>query len=293
VLFVFLIAVVNVANLLLARAQARSREVAVRHALGASHRRLLRQFLTEAVILGLCGGALGILVAMWAQSGVLALIPRGAPRVDEITLDVTAVAFAVACAIASALVFGIAPIVHARRDNLYGALKDGASQTASKARLRARRALVVGEIALAVVLVIGCGVMVRSFVRLQRVELGFAPDHLLSFGLQLPERTYAPAAADAFWHRLEDRMRALPGVRRAALVQNLPPAHPGWINAITLSGRSPNAPGEPSWKTDNMQIFDADAVATLGARIVRGRGFSRSDAPGAPSVALVNASHRS
>lgn len=290
VLLVFLIAVVNVANLLLARAESRSREVAVRHALGASHRRLLRQFLTESVLLGLCGGALGILVAMWAQSGVVAMLPREAPRVDEIALDGTGVAFAVACAIAAALLFGIAPIVHARRSNLHAALKDGASQTAGKARLRTRRALVIGEIALAVVLVVGCSVMVRSFLRLQRVELGFAPDHLLSFGLELPERAYPPAAADAFWHRLADRMRALPGVRHAALVQNLPPAHPSWTNAITLPGRSPRAPGEPDWKTDNMQIFDDDAVQTLGARIVRGRGFSASDAPGAPPVALINAS---
>src|SRR3569623_916912 len=176
VLFVLLISIVNVANLLIARADTRSREIAVRHARGANRRRLKRQFITESVILGLLGGALGVLVAVWAVDGVTALIPKAAPRASEITLDGTAVVFAVVCSIVAALLFGIAPIVHARKTDLHGALKDGSPRmTGSKARLRLRRALVITEIALAVVLVVGCTVMIRNINRLQHVaELGRA-----------------------------------------------------------------------------------------------------------------------
>jgi putative ABC transport system permease protein len=289
VLFVLLISIVNVANLLLARSETRTREVAVRHALGASRRRLVRQFTTESLILGVLGGGLGILVATWAIDGVTALIPRAMPRAGEIALDGSGVAFAVACSIAAALVFGLAPILHARRTDLHGALKDGSSRmTGGKARLRVRRALVIGEIALAVVLVVGCTVMVRSFVRLQRVELGFAPDHLLTFGIDLPSRTYPPASAEAFWRRLDERLHALPDVRAAALVANLPPSTPMGGDALAFPGRTAGAPGEPDWVTEFIQIADDHMLEALGARLARGRAFTRSDVAGAPPVAMIN-----
>ena len=291
VLFVLLISIVNVANLLLARSETRTREVAVRHALGASRRRLLRQFVTESLILGLCGGGLGILVAMWAIDGVTALIPRAAPRAGEVALDGRAVAFAVGCSIVAALVFGLAPILHARRTDLHGALKDGSPRmTGSRARLRVRRALVISEIALAVVLVVGCTVMVRSFLQLQRVDLGFAPDHLLTFGVELPEKSYPPGADIAFWRRLEERLHALPGLRSAALLDELPPMHAKDLNGVNFPGRSAGDGDEPDWIVDFMQTASSDALATLGARVVRGRGIAASDTLEAPSVALVNQS---
>jgi predicted permease len=289
VLFVLLISIVNVANLLLARSETRGREVAVRHALGATRRRLIRQFLTESLMLGLAGGGLGVLAAMWAVDGVTAVIPRSAPRSDEISLDGRAVVFAVACAIVAALIFGLAPILHARRTDLHGALKDGSPRmTGNKARLRVRRALVVGELALAVVLVVGCTVMVRSFLRLQDVQLGFAPDHLLTFGVELPEAGYPPDAVDAFWHRLDARLRAIPGVARAGLIDELPPLHDKNISGFTLPGHSPG--DEPLWMTDHIQGISPEALDTLGARIVRGRGLAASDDAAAPLVALVNES---
>jgi putative ABC transport system permease protein len=289
VLFVLLISIVNVANLLLARSETRTREVAVRHALGASRRRLIRQFLTESLILGLGGGGLGILVAMWAIDGVTALIPRAAPRAGEIALDGRAVVFAVVCSIGAALVFGLAPILHARRTDLHGALKDGSPRmTGSKARLRVRRALVIGEIGLAVVLVVGCTVMVRSFLRLQQVELGFAPDHLLTFGIDLPDRSYPAAPGDAFWHRLDERIHALPGVRAAGLIGELPPAHGKDVDAIMFPGRSPGGPDEPDWVTDFIQVADDHLIDALGARIVRGRAFTRADDANAPFVLMIN-----
>ncbi|HEV7557101.1 MAG TPA: ABC transporter permease [Kofleriaceae bacterium] len=289
VLFVLLIAIVNIANLLLARAETRTREVAVRHALGASRRRLVRQFVTESLILGLFGGALGILVAVWAVDGVTALIPRSAPRANEIALDGAAVAFAVGCSIVAALLFGLAPIVHARRTDLHGALKDGSNRmTGSRARLRVRRALVIAEIALAVVLVIGCTVMVRSFLRLQKVDIGFQPDHVLTFGIELPTKTYAGDTGDPFWHRLHDRLSGLPGVTSAGLVMGVPPVRRLNANDMSLPGRNQRDADEPVWNVDYWQIISEDGLDALGARVVKGRGLTKADGDGAPNVLLVN-----
>lgn len=288
VLFVLLISIVNVANLLLARSETRTREVAVRHALGASKRRLMRQFVTESLMLGLLGGGLGLLVAVWAVDGVTALMPASAPRANEITLDSSAVAFAIACAVASALLFGIAPILHAQRTDLHGALKDGSGRmTGSKARLRVRRGLVITEIALAVVLVIGCTVMVRSFVRLQHVELGFRPDHTLTFGIDLPKRTYPPEKADLFWQRHLERMRALPGVTGVALISGMPPAREVMANDIHFVGRA-QTPDDPPWNVDYWQLLAESSLEAMGARIVRGRAITRADVEGSPRVVLVN-----
>jgi predicted permease len=290
VLFVLLIAIVNVANLLLARSESRTREVAVRHALGASRRRLMRQFVTESLIMGLVGGALGILVAVWAVDGVTALIPKSAPRASEITLDSSAVIFAVACSIVAALLFGLAPIVHARRTDLHGALKDGSNRmTGTKARLRVRRALVISEIALAVVLVIGCTVMVRSFLKLQQTQPGFDPHHMLTFELELPQKSYPGVTGDVFWKRLLERMRALPGVTHATLLGGLPPIRQLNANDIGFPGKVQVPPpfGVP-WNVDYWQVIDTDGMAALGARIVKGREVLPSDTPESPKVVLVN-----
>ncbi len=291
VLFVLLISIVNIANLLLARSETRTREVAVRHALGASRRRLMRQFITESLVLGILGGGLGILTAVWSLDGIIALIPRSAPRATEITLDGTAVAFADACSILASLLFGIAPIIHARKTDLHGALKDGSPRmTGSKAQLRVRRGLVIAEIALAVILVIGCTVMVRSFVRLQQVELGMKPDHLLSFELEIPRKTYPGVTGEAFWDRLQTRLRALPGVTHATLLDGLPPARPINANDIEFPGKTPIPPqfGGVPWNVDYWQVAGDDMLETLGARIVRGRGLTSADTAEAPKVVLVN-----
>jgi putative ABC transport system permease protein len=288
VLLVLVIAIVNVANLLITRAEARSREIAVRHALGASRRRLVRQLLTESLVLGLCGGGLGVLVAVWGVAGLRVIIPRGAPRYNDLRLDGAAVMFAAGCAIASALVFGLAPILHARRTDLHGALKDGSSRmTGSRRGARLRRALVIGEIALAIPLVVGCSVLVRGFLRSQRTEPGFAPDHMLILGISLPSAAYPGTTGDELWHRLEDRMRGLTGVRHVALFDTLPLLSWYQVWAFEIPGRPPPA-GEPRQLVDQGRVASADAFATLGARIVRGRGFTAADAAGAPDVAVIN-----
>jgi putative ABC transport system permease protein len=287
VLFVLLISIVNIANLLLARAATRNREVAVRHALGASRRRLLRQFVTESLIIGVLGGGLGLLVAVWAIDGVTALIPRSAPRASEISLDSWAVIFAIACSLLASLLFGAAPILHVRKTDLHGALKEGSNRMAgSKSRLRARRILVITEIALAVVLVIGCITMVRSFVRLQNVELGFKPEHVLTFGIELPAKTYPNATGDAFWHRLEDRLRAIPGVKHASILSGMPTTR--LLNAATtlFPGRTP--PPEGVWRVDYRHFVGTDTIETLGARLVAGRAIAASDTPDSPPVVMIN-----
>lgn len=292
VLLVLLIAIANVTNLLLARAETRSREIAVRHALGAGRGRLVRQLVTEALLLGLVGGGLGVLVAVWALDATVALIPRSAPRAGEIALDGGALMFALGLALVSSLLFGLAPILHARRADLHGALKDGAkSATGSRGRLRVRRVLVVAEIALAMVLVIGCGLMVKSFVRLQRVDVGFQPDRLLTFRVELPPRVYPDeAAVNGFWRRFAERLRALPGAERVTFVSGLAPQRPMNANDLFFPDKprpTPDGTG-PAWNTAYFQAVGDDAFATLGARVIAGRALDERDVMGAPFVTVVN-----
>ena len=288
VLLVLVIAIVNVANLLITRAETRTREIAVRHALGASRRRLIRQLITESLVLGACGGGLGVLAAVWGVDGMIAIIPRVAPRYTELRLDGAAVAFAAACAIASSLVFGIAPIVHARRSDLHGALKDGSSRmTGSRAGARFRRSLVIAEIALAIPLVVGCTVMVRGFLRSQQIAPGFEPDHLLTFGIALPRAAYPDTTGDAFWQRLEARLRSLTGVRGAALLDNLPLSGDSNVWPFEIVGR-PQPPGAPRPMADQDIVAGDRTLETLGAHLVRGRELSAGDTAGAPNVAVIN-----
>ncbi len=293
VFLVLLIAVANVTNLLLARAEARSREIAVRHAVGAGRGRLVRQLITEALTLGIVGGGLGVLVAVWALDATIALIPPSAPRVQEITLDGTALLFALGCTVLSSLMFGLAPILHIRRDDLHSSLKDGTkSATGSRARLRVRRALVIAEVALAMVLVIGCGLMVKSFLRLQEVDLGIKPERILTYEVELPVKTYADdASVHTFWRRLEERTRALPGVESMTLMAGMYPQRRLNANDLSFPDKTPPAPGTPNavvWNTDYWQVVGSDFFDTLGARIVRGRALNATDVEGAPSVVVIN-----
>jgi putative ABC transport system permease protein len=288
VLLVLLIAIVNVASLLITRAEARGRELAVRHALGASRRRLVRQLVTESLVLGLVGGAVGVLAATWAVDGMIAMIPPVAPRYAELRLSGDAVAFATGCAILSALVFGTAPILRLRRTDLHSALKDGASRlTGTRGGGRLRRWLVVVEISLAIPLVIGSTVMVRGFLRSQQVAPGFAQDHLLTFGIELPRAAYPGTTGDVFWHRLEDQLRGLTGVRTAALFNTLPLISGRDIWQFEIPGRS-RPSGEPYFLVDQARVVGDDALATLDARIVRGRGITATDIAGAPEVVVIN-----
>ncbi|HEX6132476.1 MAG TPA: ABC transporter permease [Longimicrobiales bacterium] len=286
--FVLLIACANVASLLLARAESRQKEIAVRAALGAGRGRLVRQFLTEGVVLSVMGGVLGLFLGYAGVRVLLATNPRGIPRALEIGLDANVLLFTLAVSIGTGLLFGLAPALHLTRRSVTQSLRDGTGRTtASGARQQVRRLLVVSEVALAVVLVVGSGLMLRSFAELRKVDPGFEPEGLLSFQLFLPAATY-PEATDqaAFLDRLLDRMRAIPGVTAAAAMSGLPPRRDVNANDTEFEGFVPTEDG-PAQNTDYWQFVTRDYLETMRIPLVDGRLFTYADEGGAP-VVLVN-----
>jgi putative ABC transport system permease protein len=284
VAFLLLIAAANIASLLLARAEAREREIAVRAAVGAGRGRIVRQLLTESVVLGALGGALGLLVAAWGVDLAVQLLPDNAPRRGEIAMNGTVLIVAIGAALATSLLFGLLPALRAGRRDLHGALKDqGARSTATRARLRLRRALVIGEIALSVVLVVGCGLMARSFARLQKVELGFDPRGLMTMQIELPKSFYpADASARTFWRTLRERVAALPGVEEATIVQQ-PPFNPEpSFLPVRLPGRA-----DATVQVHFSGVGDRFSE-TLGVRLVEGREFDGRDHDHVPTGMLIN-----
>jgi putative ABC transport system permease protein len=290
--FVLLIACANVANLQLARAEGRQREIAVRTALGAGSGRLLRQFLTESLLLALLGGALGLLLAVWGVQALVAASPGSIPRlaeVGEVGVDPRGLLFALLVSIASGVAFGLAPAVHARAGAFVAALKEGGQRsTAGAARQRLRRGLVVAEVTLAALLVSGSGLLLRSFWQLQRVDPGFQARGLLAMEVSLPEASYPrPAAVAAFVDRLVERLAALPGVESAAAMNGLPPRREVDANTTVLEG-VPKDPKGPPHIVDFWQFATRDFFRTMRIPIVAGRSFSAQDGDQGPGVAVIN-----
>ncbi|HSJ16119.1 MAG TPA: ABC transporter permease, partial [Longimicrobiales bacterium] len=285
--FVLLIACANVGNLLLVRAETRQKEIAVRAAMGAGRGRLLRQFLTEGVVLALVGGVLGLALGHAGVRVLLATSPESIPRAADIAVDPRVLLFTLAVAVGTGLLFGLAPLFHLRPARLNGALREGGQRTtAGSGRHAVRRALVAAELALAVVLVVGAGLMLRSFAALQEVDPGFRPDGLVSFQLFLPAAAYPEASDQAAFHqRLFDRLEALPGVTSVAAMQGLPPRRE--VNANDTEFENvPGPPEGPPHNVDFYQTVTAGYLGTMGAQVVRGRGLEPADA-NAP-VVLVN-----
>jgi predicted permease len=287
VTFVLLIACANVANLLLARAESRQREIAVRTALGAGRMRLIRQFLTEGVVLGLVGGLLGLLIGYVGVRALIAVNPRGVPRAAEIGLDMNVVLFTFGVAIVTGLIFGLAPALQVSGKSFVQALRDGSGRTtATGARLHTRNLLVVTEVALAVMLVVGSALMLRSFAQLQRVEPGFDPDNLLSFQLFLPPTSYETQDAMlAFHRRLSDQLRALPGVTHVSAMSGLPPRRDVNANDTEFEGLQQTEDG-PAHNTDYWQFVTADYFETMKIPMRDGRVFNAADEAGAPVVVI-------
>ena len=286
--FVLLIACANLANLILARSESRQKEFAIRSALGAGRWRLLRQFLTEGVLLAVVGGGLGAAIGFAGVRAMLAANPESIPRALEISLDWKVLAFTLAVSLVTGLVFGMAPLLHLREQVVTISLKEGGQRaTAGSARARLRSGLVMAEVALAVVLVVGAGLLLRSFQKLMTVDAGFNREHLTTFGVVLPAASY-PKGADrvAFINRLLGRFREMPGVTGVAAMSGLPPNRPVNANDTDFVGYSPQQ-GEPAENVDYYQTVSIDYLKTMGIPVVKGRGFEAADIEGAP-VMLVN-----
>jgi putative ABC transport system permease protein len=286
--FVLLIACANLANLLLARAESRHREFALRTAIGATRWRLLRQFMTEGVLLSLAGGVLGVVIARFGLQALLRAYPASLPRTSEVAVDLPVLLFTLGVAVATGVLVGLAPLMHTRAAGLITALKEGGAKGATAgARHHVRRALVMAEVALAVMLVIGAGLLLRTVYNLTKVDGGFDRSRLVTFSMTLPQAAVdAPARLQAY-RRLLENLRGLPGVQGATAMTGLPPNRPLNANDTDIEGYT--APPEgPYENVDYYQGVMADYFETMGIPIVQGRGFERTDAASSGRVAVIN-----
>jgi predicted permease len=291
--FVLLIACANLANLMLARAETRHREFAVRTALGAGRGRLVRQFMTEGVLLSIVGGALGLLLARAGVQALIRVYPTSLPRTAEVTVDPLVLLFTLGVSVLTGLVFGLAPLMHTRVKGLAVALKEGGARGATgAARHHIRRALVMAEVALAVMLVIGAGLLIRTVYNLSMVDAGFDRSRLVTFQMSLAPADYPqPAARAQLFQRLLDQLRGVAGVQGASAMSGLPPNRP--LNANDTDIGNYTAPPEgPFENVDYYQSVMTNYFETMGIPIVQGRSFLPSDAVSGPVVivneALVN-----
>jgi predicted permease len=285
---VLLIACANVANLLLARATRRQAEMSVRAALGASRFRIARQLLMESAVIGLAGAIAGLVFA-YLMAGILRnALPAGIPRLDQTRVDVVVLGFTLAVSLVASLLFGVAPALRASRPDLQQSLRDESRSSGGLRRRRLSSIIVATEIALALVLLGAAGLLLRSFVHLQHVELGFDPANLVTARMNLPEARYARApAVAAFYQDLAASLSHQPGVTAAAVASNIPLTGSGINIAMTIEGRPTPARVE-DMPTVFSRFVSADYFRTLGVRVVHGRDFSGADRASTPAVAILN-----
>ncbi|HET8644872.1 MAG TPA: ADOP family duplicated permease, partial [Vicinamibacteria bacterium] len=284
---VLLIACVNVANLLLARVVARENELAVRTALGAGRARLARQLLTESVTLSLLGGGAGILLAALLLDALLALQPSGVPRLAEAGVNGTVVAFSLLLSVLTGLLFGVFPALQVVRRPTAQSLREGARGVLTARGHRLRSGLVVGQLALAMMLLAGAGLLLRSFAQLRHVDPGFRTADALTFRISLPESAYmeeAPRAA--FFGALLERLAALPGVRKAGAIMGVPLGGTRFSLSFEVKGRAPLPPAQqPSMQ---VRVVTPDYFDTMGIPLLRGRVFERRDVEGAAPALVIS-----
>jgi putative ABC transport system permease protein len=287
VVFVLLIACANVANLLLARAGSREKEIALRTALGANPGRLVRQLLTESVLLGLAGGLVGLALAAWGVSLLEQFGPSNLPRLEEVTIDWRVLAFTLSMSVLTGIVFGLAPALSSVRSDLNSILKtSGRGTTGGRSRARWRNALVVSEVASCVVLLAGAGLLIRSFARLESVNPGFRPDHVLTMQIALPETRYSGQKIALFYQQLVERLHSLAGVQYAGIARNLPLSGSDASLNFVIENRPVASSAEQS--RAKYRAASADYFAALGIPLVRGRYFDRTDGDKTPGVVIVN-----
>ena len=292
--FVLLIACANLANLLLARAETRQREFAVRAALGAGMGRLMRQFVTEGIILALAASVAGVGLAYVGLDLILATNPEGIPMTSSIRIDGRVLLFTLGVAVLTGFVFGLAPLMMARGLNLNRSLKESGTRGSSSAgRARVRSALVVAEVSLAVVLVIGAGLLLRSFANLIRVDAGFDRTKMVTFGLVLPNSRYPVPQRVAFFTRVREQLSQLPGVKAVAMMSGLPPLRAVNANDTDfehIPNGTPGAAPDPALPAENVDYWQFTShtyVEAMGIPVVRVRAFDARDVGGAP-VVMIN-----
>jgi putative ABC transport system permease protein len=286
--FVLLIACANVANLLLARATRRQAEMSVRAALGASRSRIARQLLIESAVIGLAGAVAGLALAYVLAEVLKNVLPADIPRLQQTRVDLVVLGFTVAVSLIASLLFGVAPALRASRTDVQQSLRDESRSSGGLRRRRLSSSLVATEIALALVLLVAAGLLLRSFVRLQQVELGFDAANLITARMNLPEARYGQVTQAAnFYQDLATSLGHQPGVIAAAVASNVPLTGTGINIAMTIEGRP-----QPARIEDTPTVFSrfvsADYFRTLGVRVARGRDFSPGDRANTPAVAIVN-----
>jgi putative ABC transport system permease protein len=286
--FILLIACANVANLMMARTAARDREIAIRRAMGAGQMRLIRQMLTESILLATVGGGIGLLLAAWGVQLLLGLTPKEIPRLEGVSVDRWTFIFTFAVSIGTGVLFGLAPAWHARRLSLNESLREGGRGIAGMARVkRVRALLVMSEIALAVMLLVGAGLMLKSFQRLTDISPGFNTDNLLTMSVGLQFVRYQEDARQvAFFEQALQRIRSLPGVIAAGAATSLPPTYIQQSSGFTIEGKAV----EPGKQLPTSIYIPATPgfVEALGLPLVRGRTIAEADTAPAPGVVVIN-----
>ena len=289
VTFVLLIACANVANLLLANAASRQKEIAIRTALGASRFRVVRQLFTESALLALAGGAVGLLLSVWGVPLITKLLPREFPRLDEIQIDWRVLGFTLAASVLTGLLFGLAPVFHLTRFGVHDAMKEsshGAGGSVHRSRLR--HALIVAEVALSVVLLAGAGLLFRSFLQLQSVNAGFTPEQVLTARLSPSgEKFKTDSDYIKYYENVLARIGALPGVREAGVINTLP-LQKGPTFRFRVEGRAPLPIDK--WPPANYRSVSPNYFHVLNIPVLQGRPFTDRDNEQAPTVLLVNQS---
>jgi predicted permease len=286
--FVLLIACVNVANLLLARSTTRMREFAIRAALGASQGRVVRQLLTESMMLALAGGGLGLLFAAWGTRTALVLLPAALPRAQEIGLDSRVLVFTMAISVIAGVLFGMVPALRTSRQDLHGTLKEG-SRSVSGVHHRTQNAFVVVETAMALVLLTGAGLMIRSLVRLWSVSPGFDSHNVLTFNVSLPPSTAqaSPDAIRATWRQFDDKVKATPGIESVSLLWGAFPLSGDDEALFWIEGQpKPSSEHDKSWAVK--YVVEPDYLRTMGIQLQRGRFLNAQDNEHAPPVVAVD-----
>ncbi len=285
--FVLLIACANVANLLLVRAASRHKEFAIRSALGAGRPDIVRRLLSESLLLAIAGGLLGILLADWSIAALIALNPAGIPRLHEVAIDWSVLLFALIASLFTGLLFGLAPAARISRLQVYEALKEGGrGASEGKRGHRTRAVLVVGEIVLSMTLLIGAGLMIRSFAALQAARTGFPTGNLLTMNFSVPEEQYAgEQQVSADFERALERVRSVPGIASAATATNLPAGEWNQGRAFTIEGRAEKV-GEIL--AAGYTSISPSYFPTLGLPLLRGREFTERDRYGGPDVVIIS-----